>query len=111
MKKTLISLVLLAALLTGCMHSNKPADIIENTEETPDVNITETTETAQPSAVYPEAYTDVLLKYQRARFEGWDRIMCVENGISGQTPIEHEFVRLTMKKKLTKHKKKSELRC
>lgn len=91
MKKTLISLVLLAALLTGCMHSNKPADIIENTEETPDVNITETTETAQPSAVYPEAYTDVLLKYQRARFEGWDRIMCVENGISGQTPIEHEY--------------------
>lgn len=91
MKKTIISLVLLAALLTGCMPGNKPADIIENTEATPDVNITEPTETAQLSPVYPEDYTEVLLKYQRAHSEGWDRIMCVENGMSGQTPIEHEY--------------------
>ena len=91
MKKTIISLVLLAALLTGCMPGNKPADIIEYTEEIPDVNITEPTETAQLSPVYPEDYTEVLLKYQRAHSESWDRIMCAENGMSCQTPIEHEY--------------------
>lgn len=91
MKRTIISLVLLAALLTGCMPGNEPADIIENTEETSEVNITETTETAQPSTVYPEDYTEVLLKYQRAHSESWDRIMCLDNGMSCQTPIEHEY--------------------
>lgn len=91
MKKTFFVFLILAVLLTGCMSGNGSTDIIENTEETSDVSITETTETAQLSAVYPEAYTEVLLKYQRAHFEGWDRIMCVENGISGQTPIEHEY--------------------
>lgn len=90
MKKTFFVILMLTALFTGCIPSNESADIIENTKKS-DISITETTEAAQLSPVYPEDYTEVLLKYQRAHSEGWDRIMCVENGMSGQTPIEHEY--------------------
>lgn len=89
MKKSIFIFLMLTALFTGCIPSNESAGIIENTQKS-DISITETTEAAQPSAVYPEAYTEVLLKYQRAHSEGWDRIMCVENGMSYQTPIAHE---------------------
>ena len=107
MKKKLfitIAIILQVVLLSACtpMESQIQAkDSLESTtqestesyysEKESDVNITETTETAQPSPVYPEDYTEVLLKYQRAHSDGWDRIMCVENGMSGHTPIEHEY--------------------
>lgn len=106
MKKTIFIFLMLAALLTGCMPDTESSDITETTTEKPDVSVTETAETtettetteatetaedAPSSVVYPEDYAAVLLKYQRARNEGWERVMCVENGMSHQTPIEHEY--------------------
>ena len=107
MKKKLlitIAIILHVVLLSACTPMESQVHIEDSlesatqgsdesnySEKESDVSIIETTEAAQPSAVYPEAYTEVLLKYQRAHFEGWDRIMCVENGISCQTPIEHEY--------------------
>lgn len=107
MKKKLlitIAIILQVVLLSACTLMESQVHIEDSlesatqesnesnySEKESDVSIIETTEAAQPSAVYPEAYTEVLLKYQRAHFEGWDRIMCVENGISCQTPIEHEY--------------------
>lgn len=106
MKKTISIFLLLALLLTSCKPDNEPADIIysteleadasitevtEITETTEATEITEATEETRPSAMYPEAYTDVLLKYQKARAEGWDRGMCVENGMSPRTVIEYEY--------------------
>lgn len=38
-----------------------------------------------------EVYTPVLEKYRTALDQGWDRTMCVENGISSLTPIENEY--------------------
>lgn len=38
-----------------------------------------------------ERYTPILEKYKTALAYGWDRTMCVENGISMLTPIESEY--------------------
>lgn len=97
MKKSIFVFLMLASLLAGCMPDTESSDITENTKEKADVSITETAEAtetaedAQSSAVYPEDYAGVLLKYQRARADGWGRVMCVENGMSHQTPIEYEY--------------------
>lgn len=38
-----------------------------------------------------EQYTPILEKYRTAIAQGWDRTMCVENGMSMLTPIESEY--------------------
>ena len=60
-----------------------------------------TTEATQPTGAtapteeavqLPEGiYRGTIAKYARARDEGWDRTMCVENGISMLTPIESAY--------------------
>lgn len=60
-----------------------------------------TTEATQPTGAtvpteeavqLPEGiYRETIAKYARARSEGWDRTMCVENGISMLTPIEYKY--------------------
>lgn len=60
-----------------------------------------TTEATQPTGAtvpteeavqLPEGiYRETIAKYARARSEGWDRTMCVENGISMLTPIENKY--------------------
>lgn len=60
-----------------------------------------TTEATQPTGAtvpteeavqLPEGiYRETIAKYARARSEGWDRTMCVENGISMLTPIESAY--------------------
>ena len=60
-----------------------------------------TTEATQPTGAtvpteeavqLPEGiYRETIAKYARARDEGWDRTMCVENGISMLTPIESAY--------------------
>lgn len=100
MKKTIFIFLILTLLLTGCKPDNESADIIYSTEQETDASITEVpeiaetmevTEETQPSTMYPAAYTDVLLKYQKARAESWDRGMCTENGMSPRTAIEYEY--------------------
>lgn len=42
---------------------------------------------------YPNAaeYLEIVNKYRKALEQGWDRTMCVENGLSMLTPIESEY--------------------
>lgn len=49
------------------------------------------TEVTVPEETEPEAYAETLAKYRKALDEGWDRTLCVENGISMRTPIESEY--------------------
>ena len=81
MKKKLlitIAIILQVVLLSACTHMESQVhieDSIESatqestdpnhSEKKSDVNITETTESVQPSAVYPEAYTKVLGEIKR----------------------------------------------
>lgn len=66
-----------------------PAYAQPTTEATQPTGATVPTEEAVqlPEGIYREA----IAKYARARSEGWDRTMCVENGISMLTPIENKY--------------------
>lgn len=81
-----LAMVTIAGFVLVHMLNQQPDDpaYVEPTTETT-VPVTETPE-------YPDsAYMETLELYRRALDQGWDRTMCVENGMSMLTPIESEY--------------------